>query len=321
MGRAMNDENARRVPMMGPTGTAAALAGLYTIVCAAYIRVSSFLAARAARDVAALERIEMVKGYAFFLVSGVAIFFVARYMLVRIARSEAEIRRQRGMLVATERRAAAGMFASSTARDINTILKQIGAGIEELDVRTLSGPQREALGRFSVALGEIRRLAERLAAVGRWSLSSATERFDTAAAIERVVELSRQHAETAACSVRAVGGMGAVIVGNQELFEQALFNLILNAAQATGPGGIIEIRVAETDADIVVGVHDNGPGVPPEAIDRIFEPFHTTRSGGYGLGLVAVKACAEVHRGSVTVGPSPLGGACFRIAVPMTKSA
>jgi signal transduction histidine kinase len=58
-------------------------------------------------------------------------------------------------------------------------------------------------------------------------------------------------------------------------------------------------------------VHDNGPGIPVAERQRIFEPFFTTKADGTGLGLMSVKACAEVHHGHVTVQASPLGGACF----------
>lgn len=106
------------------------------------------------------------------------------------------------------------------------------------------------------------------------------------------------------------------------LVRHALFNLLQNAAQATSGDAAIAIRLAES-ADPATGapgwalsVADRGCGIAPEALDRIFVPFFTTRSDGTGLGLPVVQQVALLHDGHVTAANRPAGGAEFTLWLP-----
>ena len=90
---------------------------------------------------------------------------------------------------------------------------------------------------------------------------------------------------------------------------QALLNLILNALHAVQREGRIGIRIlARNDGDAVcVQVEDDGPGIPPERVEKIFEPFYTTRDQGAGLGLAMVRKITENHEGKVAVVSPPPG--------------
>jgi len=79
--------------------------------------------------------------------------------------------------------------------------------------------------------------------------------------------------------------------------------------------------VLQQEDEAIVEVHDDGPGVPLAQRSKIFAPFHTTKEVGSGLGLVSVKVCAEQHGGRVVVSESDLGGACFRVTLPIGRSA
>ena len=89
--------------------------------------------------------------------------------------------------------------------------------------------------------------------------------------------------------------------------------------QAAGEKGIIEARVRGEDNAVVIEVHDNGPGVPPERRAELFSALVTTKPDGNGLGLFSVKACATGLGGRVDVSESPLGGALFRIHLPRSS--
>ncbi len=106
------------------------------------------------------------------------------------------------------------------------------------------------------------------------------------------------------------------------LIRHALFNLLLNAAQATAGSEGIVIRL-EQQTDLATGspgwalsVLDRGRGIPPEAMDKIFVPFFTTRADGTGLGLPVVQQVALLHEGHVTAANRPDGGAEFTIWLP-----
>ena len=95
-----------------------------------------------------------------------------------------------------------------------------------------------------------------------------------------------------------------------------VLNLVTNALQAAGRGGHVRLSTARVDGRVELVVEDDGPGVPPELVDRIFEPFYTTRDGGTGLGLFISYGIVERHGGTLAVDRGPLGGARFRLTLP-----
>jgi signal transduction histidine kinase len=107
-------------------------------------------------------------------------------------------------------------------------------------------------------------------------------------------------------------------VGDSEKLRQAFMNLMLNAIQASSPGGKVEVRTAfdAGQGRIALQFSDNGPGITAEAIGKIFEPFFTTKGNGTGLGLSITKKIVESHGGSVEVISPPGSGATFRILLP-----
>jgi signal transduction histidine kinase len=108
---------------------------------------------------------------------------------------------------------------------------------------------------------------------------------------------------------------------DEEKLERVLLNLLSNAFKFTPRGGAIDIDVRRDGGSVMMRVADSGPGIPAEARTRVFERFQqledTGKTGGTGLGLSIVKEFVALHRGSVHVEDSPLGGACFVIRLPL----
>jgi two-component system sensor histidine kinase AtoS len=100
------------------------------------------------------------------------------------------------------------------------------------------------------------------------------------------------------------------------LFGQAVLNLLLNAIQATPEGGVVRIQWTRSTTDgqaFGLAVRDNGPGIAPSLLDRIFNPFFTTKETGTGLGLAIVHRIIEAHDGTISASNAPDGGAVFEI--------
>jgi len=110
---------------------------------------------------------------------------------------------------------------------------------------------------------------------------------------------------------------------NSMFLEQAIVNLVNNAVKYSGPGSKIRVSVTKDEETIYISVSDNGPGIEPEHLERIFERFYVAdkarsrKLGGTGLGLAIVKHVAQAHGGEVTV-ESKLGeGSTFIISLPL----
>jgi PAS domain S-box-containing protein len=113
-----------------------------------------------------------------------------------------------------------------------------------------------------------------------------------------------------------------------ERVQRILLNLLSNAFKFTPPGGGIQVRLRQEAEEAVVEVQDNGPGVPADLHEQVFERFHQVGGGGMqrhfggaGLGLAIVKQFADLHGGSATVSEPPGGGARFTVRLPLKAPA
>jgi signal transduction histidine kinase len=117
------------------------------------------------------------------------------------------------------------------------------------------------------------------------------------------------------------------IEGNPDELHRMVLNLLDNAARHTPPAATIELRLRAENGDAVIEVADDGPGVPPELREQVFNrfvrgdgPADTATGPGSGLGLAIVSAVAASHRGTATVTASERGGALFRVRLPLQES-
>ena len=99
--------------------------------------------------------------------------------------------------------------------------------------------------------------------------------------------------------------------------QQIFFNLILNALDAMPEGGEIQIRARALPHGVEMFFEDNGPGIPEEQRESIFEPFFSTKEGGTGLGLTVSYNIVTAHGGTLDLIHGRGPGACFRLFLPM----
>lgn len=133
------------------------------------------------------------------------------------------------------------------------------------------------------------------------------------------VELTANHGD---------GGLSALLEGDRFALETLVLNLLTNANKYTSEGGVIAVDVSASTNGVTLRVEDNGPGIPVNQRERIFERFHrlggdrhSSGENGCGLGLAIVKNIAELHGAAILVSDSNLGGACFTLTFPPVKGA
>jgi two-component system NtrC family sensor kinase len=103
--------------------------------------------------------------------------------------------------------------------------------------------------------------------------------------------------------------------------ERVFYNLVLNAAQATAPGGAVTVKTRAAAGRAEIAVIDRGAGIHPQQLNSIFNPFFTTKPQGVGLGLAICAKIVDEHGGKIAVESEPGKGSIFRVLLPMEQGA
>jgi len=141
-------------------------------------------------------------------------------------------------------------------------------------------------------------------------------------AIGEVIELTQGEAMKNGISVQAQFAESLpAVTGDRTQLQQVMLNLILNAVQAMSEGDLTlrELHIstqANQSGGVLVSVRDSGPGIRPEGLDRLFDPFYTTRSAGMGMGLAICRSIVEGHGGRIWATANVPRGAAFYFALP-----
>lgn len=107
----------------------------------------------------------------------------------------------------------------------------------------------------------------------------------------------------------------------RDQIQQVLLNVILNAQQACGEQGEIEIRTTCGEHEAIITISDNGPGIPPSVLRTLFHPFQTTKKEGFGVGLYECKRIIESHQGTMCIESQVGHGTSVRITLPFASEA
>jgi signal transduction histidine kinase len=297
---------------------AALIAGVYVVVAGAWIVLSGRVALAMSRSAEELELLEQYKGIGFVAVTGLTLLAVA-YFVLRAQMVEAEkAERARETLLESERKSLAGLFVSSIAHDANNVTMVVSSALNLIDSeeKQLATDSRESLKDALEAMETLMRLFRDLKEMGRNRSSTTRVVTDLNAAVVRIVTLLRGHSALKHCHVTIVAPAPVTLSVFPSMLDQMLINLLLNAADATGGRGHLEVRLHAVGNELRLEVHDDGKGLPEGMEKSLFKPFATTKPHGTGLGLVSVKECALAHGGRVEYARSPLGGAAFSVCLP-----
>jgi signal transduction histidine kinase len=138
--------------------------------------------------------------------------------------------------------------------------------------------------------------------------------------VTEAVESMQQHADTAGLTLRAeLASDPAYIEGDVFALGRVYRNLILNAIQATAPGGLVVVATESREDRVQVRVYDTGCGIPSDRLNAIFEDFVTTKRRGLGLGLAISRKIVEQLGGHITVASEVGKGTTFVLDFPRTR--
>ncbi len=262
----------------------------------------------------------------------IAFFDITREAAAEKARAESEHRLHRA-----QRLEAIGTLAGGIAHDFNNLIFGVKLIAAELASSEADAKRKESL----TAIDDI---TERSAALTRSLLGFARRGKHRAApvcvsdVVEAMADLLRRTASGIELSIELTASDRGCVIGDQSQLEQVVMNLVGNARDALGESGRIVIRTSDTQSappsvtstgagrHVVLEVSDDGPGIPPELRERVFEPYFTTKQlgpdRGTGLGLATVSGIVEVHGGSTELGVGLDGrGTTIRIFLPAAAAA
>jgi len=216
-----------------------------------------------------------------------------------------------------------GLLASGLAHELNNPLAAIAAMVDDLSdlITSDSAPPEEIARRLRAVSAETarsHRLVGELLAYAR-PADTRTERTAIAPVIRQAIHVARTARDVPGIRLElAIAEDLPEVMGGADAHEQILLNILSNALDASPPGGLIRVGARRDGGGVRIEVSDEGPGIPPDRLDRIFEPFFTTKPAGKGtgLGLAIVDRMVRNLDGRVYPDPTRKGGATFVVQLP-----
>lgn len=241
------------------------------------------------------------------------------------------VRQLEDLRLRTGRLEAVAELSASLAHELRNPIASVRSAVEQLSNRSYASESDQVLGRLIKR--ESDRLSRILGEFSDFARVDVTERrpIDVERLIREVIETVQQHPaahDRALFEQQAYGDLRG-LWGDPELLHRTLLNLVLNAVQVGEPGRKIRVRVIAdalrpdlVPTEVALGipvrirVMDDGPGIDPEDLPRVFDPFFTRRQGGSGLGLSIAHRAVQAHGGALIASSVTGEGATFAIVLP-----
>ena len=241
---------------------------------------------------------------------------------VVILRDITSEREQEAQTIESEKLSALTLLAAGVAHEIGNPLNSLNIHLQllERDIAHLAEGDRQNLGELvDVAKKEVARL-DRIISQFLRAIRPTQPHFEKAnvsQVLKDTLEFLKHEIRDrdVLVEVETADDVPAIQLDVAQI-KQAFFNIIRNAIQAMPKGGLLRIQVGSTDRFVAVSFKDTGPGIPPEELSHIFEPYTTSKPEGSGLGLMIVQRIVRDHGGQIEVQSEPRIGTTFTLYLP-----
>ena len=238
----------------------------------------------------------------------------------KIHKTTADLRKTEAQLVRSDKLAALGQLAAGVAHEIRNPLTSINILIHSLTENYPAGSSNRE--DFKVIAEEINRINEIVDQFLRFAKPAPPllAKAEVLSIFEETLQLLRPQIEKQQILVQKDFQPLPSILMDREQMKQAILNLLLNAVQAMPKGGRLALkgRVPEGNRWVQLSIQDSGVGIPGEDIDKLFNPFFSTREGGVGLGLSITHRIIDQHDGKIEVESAPGKGTLFTVWLPVS---
>lgn len=234
----------------------------------------------------------------------------------RVEQLQTELSEKNRLLERRNRLAALGEMAAGLAHEIRNPLGgiQLYASMLAQDV----ADRPESAHTVQKIIGGVRRLEELVSQILHFTreINAHPSRCEVCALVQEAIELAQGRLGKGRAQIRADLPKSLYHDLDARLFSQCVLNLVLNAIEAAGAQGTVWVSLSGTDCgSLLLVVEDDGPGIAPDVLDRIFNPFFTTKDEGTGLGLSIVHRIVEAHNGTIQAQNRESGGARFEVRI------
>lgn len=237
-----------------------------------------------------------------------------------VAERTAELRAAQTQLIRSEKLASLGRLAAGIAHEVNNPLQAIRncleLAIEDIDENR--SVDKELLTVAEQDVQRIRRIVSQLLDFSRPG-SGELLPVDVGKLVLSVLKLVGRQLERAQVQLSTDIQRTARVQINEDQFKQVMLNLVLNAQEAMPSGGKLDVRVAQASDEIHITLTDTGIGIPEENLERIFDPFFSTKVDGTGLGLAVSYGIVEGHGGRIEVRSKVGKGSTFTVILPCSE--
>ena len=258
----------------------------------------------------------------FFLVGTVTGVLADRGMRQRreLAALNRELQDSVEQIKRADRLSAIGQLSASLAHEIRNPLASIDGATNLIESEHT--PRETRIASLAIIRKEVQRLNRLLTNLLDFARPRKPE-FQAVHAdrlIDAIIALAGHSAQQKGIVIRKDVPTGVpAFECDQEQMKQVLLNLAINAVQAMTESGEIVLAARQHETSVVVSVRDQGPGINDEDLDKIFNPFYTTKDAGTGLGLSVVYQIVNQHGGVVAADRNPEGGMTFSVAIPLSQ--
>lgn len=235
----------------------------------------------------------------------------------RVAERTRDLQEAQAHMLHQEKMASFGLLAAGIAHEVGNPLTSISSLVQILQRREANPYTQEKLALVSGQLQRIQNTLHELVTFSR-PTNTVRDRVSAGSIIDEALGIAKYYKRTKGRIIETqlpteLPPLWAV----RDQLVQVFLNLILNAVDATTPGGRIEIHSRRIDEMIEISIHDDGVGIAPEHHERLFEPYFTTKPHGTGLGLFVTRRLIGEHGGEVDFSSALGQGTVFRVRLPL----
>jgi len=235
----------------------------------------------------------------------------------RFTLTQAELKKAQEQLVRTERLSALAELSAGVAHEVRNPVMSIGGFARRLKNRLQTDATLETY--VDIILKEAERLEQMVKAVEAYTSMPEPDLHEVKLSnlLQHTFSLWEEHPEAKYVDTCLIPlSEDPTLYLDKDQMALALINLLQNAAEVMPGGGTISVSTGWEDHYLVICIKDNGPGIAPEDLPRIFDPFFTAKSKGSGLGLTTVNRVVNAHRGQIKVWSEQGRGTEFKIHLP-----